>query len=105
VIEARHHGSASDELEWSKEQRRRSNSLHDLSADLAAAVGVVGAEFPRAQPVPSAMIDRAELPVHRNSTLKARSAMATRYAQITIVPSHDLRGYASILEWSRSTTR
>jgi glyoxylase-like metal-dependent hydrolase (beta-lactamase superfamily II) len=40
----------------------------------------------------------------RQSLLRM-SAIATRYPQIAIVPSHDPRGYASILEWSRSTTR
>jgi hypothetical protein len=32
------------------------------------------------------------------------SAIATRYPQITIVPSHDPRGYASILEWRLSSS-
>jgi len=38
----------------------------------------------------------------RQSLLRM-SAIATRYPQITIVPSHDPRGYASIREWSQST--
>jgi len=46
-----------------------------------------------------------ENPLLLRQTLLRMSAIATRYAQITIVPSHDPRGYASILEWSRSTTR
>ena len=37
----------------------------------------------------------------RQSLLRM-SAIATRYPQITIVPSHDPRGYASIPEWLRS---
>jgi hypothetical protein len=28
-------------------------------------------------------------------------AIGTRYPQITIVPSHDARGYESIPQWSR----
>jgi glyoxylase-like metal-dependent hydrolase (beta-lactamase superfamily II) len=46
-----------------------------------------------------------ENPLLLRQTLLRMSVIATRYAQITIVPSHDPRGYASILEWSRSTTR
>jgi glyoxylase-like metal-dependent hydrolase (beta-lactamase superfamily II) len=40
----------------------------------------------------------------RQSLLRM-NAIATRYPQITIVPSHDPRGYASIPELSRSATR
>ena len=40
----------------------------------------------------------------RQSLLRM-SAIATRYPQITIVPSHDPRGYVSIPELSRSATR
>ena len=38
-------------------------------------------------------------------SLLRMSAIATRYPQITIVPSHDPRGYASIPQWSRSATQ
>jgi glyoxylase-like metal-dependent hydrolase (beta-lactamase superfamily II) len=50
-------------------------------------------------------ITLGENPVLLRQSLLRMSAVATRYPQITIVPSHDPRGYASILEWSRSTTR
>ena len=46
-----------------------------------------------------------ENPVLLRQSLLRMSAIATRYPQITIVPAHDPRGYASIPEWSRSTTR
>jgi hypothetical protein len=46
-----------------------------------------------------------ENPVLLRQSLLQMSAIATPYPQITIVPSHDLRGYASIPEWSRSETR
>jgi glyoxylase-like metal-dependent hydrolase (beta-lactamase superfamily II) len=42
-----------------------------------------------------------ENPVLLRQSLLGMSAIATRYPQITIVPSHDPRGYASIPEWSR----
>jgi glyoxylase-like metal-dependent hydrolase (beta-lactamase superfamily II) len=38
-------------------------------------------------------------------SLLRMSAIVTRYPQITIVPSHDPRGYASIPEWSPTTLR
>ncbi len=37
----------------------------------------------------------------RQSLLRM-SAIATRFPQITLVPSHDGRGYAAIPQWSRS---
>jgi glyoxylase-like metal-dependent hydrolase (beta-lactamase superfamily II) len=46
-----------------------------------------------------------EDPVLLRRSLLRMSAIATRYPQITIVPSHDPRGYASIPEWSRSANR
>ena len=46
-----------------------------------------------------------ENPVELRQSLLRMSAIATRYTQITIVPSHDPRGYASIPEWSRSGVR
>jgi len=46
-----------------------------------------------------------EDPVVLRQSLLRMSAIATRYPQITMVPSHDPRGYASIPEWSRSATR
>jgi glyoxylase-like metal-dependent hydrolase (beta-lactamase superfamily II) len=46
-----------------------------------------------------------ENPVLLRQSLLRMSAIATRYPQITIVPSHDPRGYASVPEWSRSATR
>ena len=46
-----------------------------------------------------------ENPVLLRQVLLRMSAIATRYPQITIVASHDPRGYASIPEWSRSATR
>jgi glyoxylase-like metal-dependent hydrolase (beta-lactamase superfamily II) len=46
-----------------------------------------------------------ENPVLLRQSLLRMSAVATRYPQITIVPSHDPRGYASIPEWSRLGTR
>ena len=47
----------------------------------------------------------AENSVLLRQSLLRMSAIATRYPQITIVPSHDTRGYASIPEWSRSAPR
>jgi len=44
-------------------------------------------------------------PVALRESLLRISAIATRYPQITIVPSHDARGYASIPQWSRSARR
>ena len=38
-------------------------------------------------------------------SLLRMSAIVTRYPQITIVPSHDPRGCASIPEWSPTTLR
>jgi glyoxylase-like metal-dependent hydrolase (beta-lactamase superfamily II) len=38
-------------------------------------------------------------------SLLQMSAIATRFPQIIIVPSHDARGYVSIPEWSRSALR
>jgi glyoxylase-like metal-dependent hydrolase (beta-lactamase superfamily II) len=46
-----------------------------------------------------------ENPIVLRQSLLRMSAIATRYPQITIVPSHDPRGYASIPEWSQSATR
>jgi hypothetical protein len=46
-----------------------------------------------------------ENPVLLRQSLLRMSAIATRYPHITIVPSHDPRGYASIPEWLRSATR
>jgi hypothetical protein len=46
-----------------------------------------------------------ENPVELRQSLLRMSAIATRYPQITIVPSHDPRGYASIPEWSASATQ
>jgi glyoxylase-like metal-dependent hydrolase (beta-lactamase superfamily II) len=46
-----------------------------------------------------------ENPVRLRQSLLRMSAIATRYPQITIVPSHDPRGYATIPEWSRSAVR
>jgi hypothetical protein len=46
-----------------------------------------------------------EDPVALQRSLLRMNAIATRFPQITMVPSHDPRGYASILEWSRSATR
>jgi glyoxylase-like metal-dependent hydrolase (beta-lactamase superfamily II) len=43
-----------------------------------------------------------EDPAALRDALLRMSAIATRYPQITIVPAHDARGYASIPEWSRS---
>jgi glyoxylase-like metal-dependent hydrolase (beta-lactamase superfamily II) len=43
-----------------------------------------------------------EDPVAVRDSLLRMCAIATRYPQITIVPAHDARGYASIPEWSRS---
>jgi glyoxylase-like metal-dependent hydrolase (beta-lactamase superfamily II) len=43
-----------------------------------------------------------ENPVELRDSMLRMSAIATRYPQITIVPAHDARGYASIPEWSRS---
>jgi glyoxylase-like metal-dependent hydrolase (beta-lactamase superfamily II) len=43
-----------------------------------------------------------EDPVALRESLLRMSAVVTRYPQITIVPSHDARGYASIPEWPRS---
>jgi glyoxylase-like metal-dependent hydrolase (beta-lactamase superfamily II) len=43
-----------------------------------------------------------EDPVGLRDSLLRMSAIVTRYPQITIVPAHDARGYASIPEWSRS---
>jgi glyoxylase-like metal-dependent hydrolase (beta-lactamase superfamily II) len=45
----------------------------------------------------------AEDPVALRESMLRMSAIAIRYPQITIVPSHDGRGYASIPVWSRST--
>ena len=47
----------------------------------------------------------AENPLLLRQSLLRMSAIATRYPQITIVPSHDPRGYASIPAWSRSAVR
>jgi glyoxylase-like metal-dependent hydrolase (beta-lactamase superfamily II) len=44
----------------------------------------------------------AEDPVALRDSLLRMCAIGSRYPQITIVPSHDARGYASIPEWSRS---
>src|SRR6516165_5632956 len=46
-----------------------------------------------------------EIPILLRQSLLRMSAIAIRYPQITIVPAHDPRGYASIPEWSRSPTR
>jgi glyoxylase-like metal-dependent hydrolase (beta-lactamase superfamily II) len=46
-----------------------------------------------------------ENPVLLRQSLLRMSAIATRYPQITIIPSHDPRGYPSIPVWSRSATR
>ena len=46
-----------------------------------------------------------ENPALLRQSLLQMSAIATRYPEIMIVPSHDPRGYASIPEWSRSATR
>jgi len=46
-----------------------------------------------------------EDPVAFQQSLLQMSAIAIRYPQMTIVPSHDPRGYASIPIWSRSTAR
>jgi glyoxylase-like metal-dependent hydrolase (beta-lactamase superfamily II) len=43
-----------------------------------------------------------EDPVALRESLLRMSAIATRYPEITIVPAHDARGYASIPEWSRA---
>ena len=43
-----------------------------------------------------------EDPTTLQQSLLRMSAIAIRYPQITIVPSHDPRGYTSIPEWSRS---
>jgi glyoxylase-like metal-dependent hydrolase (beta-lactamase superfamily II) len=43
-----------------------------------------------------------EDPVALRDSLLRMSAIVTRYPQITIVPSHDARGYSSIPEWSRA---
>jgi glyoxylase-like metal-dependent hydrolase (beta-lactamase superfamily II) len=43
-----------------------------------------------------------EDPVALRESLLRMSAIVTRYPQITIVPSHDARGYVSIPEWSRA---
>jgi glyoxylase-like metal-dependent hydrolase (beta-lactamase superfamily II) len=43
-----------------------------------------------------------EDPVALRESLLRMSAIVTRYPQITIVPAHDARGYASIPQWSRS---
>jgi len=43
-----------------------------------------------------------EDPVALKDSMLRIIAIATRYPQITIVPSHDPRGYASIPQWSRS---
>jgi glyoxylase-like metal-dependent hydrolase (beta-lactamase superfamily II) len=43
-----------------------------------------------------------EDPVALRDAMLRMSAIATRYPQITIVPSHDARGYASIPVWSRA---
>jgi glyoxylase-like metal-dependent hydrolase (beta-lactamase superfamily II) len=43
-----------------------------------------------------------EDPVALRDSLLRMSAIVTRYPQITIVPAHDARGYASIPDWSRS---
>ena len=41
-------------------------------------------------------------PVALRQSLLRLSAIATRFPQITLVPSHDARGYAAIPQWSRS---
>jgi len=46
-----------------------------------------------------------EDPVAVQESMLRLSAIAMRYPQIAIVPAHDGRGYASIPEWSRLTTR
>jgi glyoxylase-like metal-dependent hydrolase (beta-lactamase superfamily II) len=43
-----------------------------------------------------------EDPVALRESLLRMSAIVTRYPQITLVPAHDGRGYASIPEWSRA---
>jgi len=43
-----------------------------------------------------------EDPVALRESLLRMSAIVTRYPQITLVPAHDARGYASIPQWSRS---
>jgi glyoxylase-like metal-dependent hydrolase (beta-lactamase superfamily II) len=43
-----------------------------------------------------------EDPVALRDSLLRMNAIVTRYPQITIVPAHDARGYASLPEWSRS---
>jgi glyoxylase-like metal-dependent hydrolase (beta-lactamase superfamily II) len=43
-----------------------------------------------------------EDPVALRDALLRMSAIATRYPQVNIVPSHDARGYASIPQWSRA---
>jgi len=43
-----------------------------------------------------------ENPIGVRDSLLRMSAIVTRYPQITIVPAHDARGYASIPQWSRS---
>jgi N-acyl homoserine lactone hydrolase len=47
----------------------------------------------------------AEDPVQLRHSLLLMSAIATRYPQITIVPSHDPRGYTSMPEWSLPSGR
>ena len=42
-----------------------------------------------------------EDPVAFQQSLLRLSAIVTRFPQITTVPSHDARGYASIPQWSR----
>jgi glyoxylase-like metal-dependent hydrolase (beta-lactamase superfamily II) len=44
-----------------------------------------------------------EDPVALREALLRMSAIVTRYPQITIVPAHDARGYASMPVWSRSS--
>ena len=44
-------------------------------------------------------------PVALEQSMLPMSSIAARFPQITIVPSHDPRGYASIPQWSGSTLR
>jgi glyoxylase-like metal-dependent hydrolase (beta-lactamase superfamily II) len=46
-----------------------------------------------------------EDPVGVRDSMLRMSAIVTRYPQITIVPAHDGRGYASIPKWSSLTSR
>jgi glyoxylase-like metal-dependent hydrolase (beta-lactamase superfamily II) len=53
------------------------------------------------RPWPTSKI-MGEDPVALRDSLLRMNAIVTRYPQIAMVPAHDIRGYASLPEWSRS---